>query len=876
MSRYYIYWTMILFFLISCDQQHEGKNKSFPKLGVKWELISNSVDGEDKFSARFILLNKGEMSLEGNKWALFFNIAPRRILPNPEPQPALVEHINGDWYKLVPDANFNLAAGDSIEILYSGIEGVIKETDAPLGLYMVYYDDQGNEIGLASIEDYQIKPFTEPRQINRNPIDEEPIPTPDYLFKENQPLTLLSKNELSPVIPTPVSYQSKPGNFILDREMIIYHTETLSQEARHLSDFLATLTDNEFKTTSENPDDAAIVLQESAFTVAGKTKEGYRLKISPDQIIIEGNDAAGVFYGIQSLKSLIPLENYQNPDQKFSWEGLEIEDAPRFEYRGLHVDVSRNFQSKATILRMIDLMAFYKLNRFLFYTTEDEGWRLEIPGLPELTEVGARREHTTSIKDPVLHPAYGSGPEAYGDGSHGSGYYTRQDFIDILNYAKERHVKVIPVLNFPAHARAAIKAMEARYQKYKVEGDLEKAEEYRLIDPDDQSVYLSAQAYKDNVVSVARESTYRFYEKVVDEIALMYQEAGLQLDEFHAGGDEVPEGAWTDSPEAAELLEQLPDIDDPKNLQTYFFGKLLDRLEKRNLTIGGWEEVALLKMEDGSYQPNPDFASRDVVPFIWNNLFDYPDLGYQLANAGYKVVLCNVSNFYFDLAYNKDPREPGLYWAGFVNTRDAWTFAPYDFFKTTTHTSMGNQIDWQNDFSNLETLKPENRSNIIGLQAQLWSETIKGGAMIEYYMLPKLMGFAESAWAAPRSWETIEDPQARTAAIEAGWNKFANKLAATELPRLSYLNEGYNYRVPPPGVSAQQGYLEANTAYPGLIIRYSEDGNEPDLNSRVYEGRFKPKGNVIFKSFDRAGKGSRSVVIPSNYKDGSGLGIFAK
>jgi len=179
----------------------------------------------------------------------------------------------------------------------------------------------------------------------------------------------------------------------------------------------------------------------------------------------------------------------------------------------LHMDVSRNFQTKETILRFLDLLAFYKVNHFLFYTTEDEGWRLEIDGLPELTQVGAQRQHTSGKDTPVLHPAYGSGPNANADGKYGSGYYTKADFIEILKYANERHIKVIPEVNLPGHARAAIKAMEARYERLMKEGKTAEANEYRLIDPNDKSEYLSAQGYRDNVVCVGQESTYHFLRK---------------------------------------------------------------------------------------------------------------------------------------------------------------------------------------------------------------------------------------------------------------------------------------------------------------------------------------------------------------------------
>ena len=573
---------------------------------------------------------------------------------------------------------------------------------------------------------------------------------------------------------------------------------------------------------------------------------------------ITGGDASGVFYGLQSLLALIPADAYLKTTARVPLGFVQIEDAPRFPFRGLHMDVSRNFQTKETILRYLDLLAFYKVNHFLFYTTEDEGWRLEIEGLPELTQVGAQREHTSGKDTPVLHPAYGSGPKAYQEGKYGSGYYTKADFIEILKYARERHIKVIPEVNLPGHARAAIKAMESRYQRLMKEGKEAEANEYRLIDPDDKSEYLSAQGYTDNVVSVGRESTYHFYEKVVDEITKMYKEAGVPMDVMHAGGDEVPDGVWTKSPLADKVMKANPDIKDPKNLQAYFFRNLVKRLQKRNLIVHGWEEAVLLKTGDGSYQANPEFVGGKVVPYIWNNLFDF-DLGYRLANAGYPVVLCNVSNFYFDIAYNNDPKEPGLYWAGFVDTKSNWTFAPYDMFKTTYKTAMGKPLD--KEFMGKVRLKPEARKNIIGIESQIWSETIKGRDMIEYYTLPKFLGFAESAWAPARPWETIENRQAREKSIAEGWNIFVNTLASKELPRLSHINGGYNYRLPLPGAIIENGLLKANVEYPGLAIRYTTDGSEPTAQSAAYTAPVKVAGSVKLKSFDAANRSSRLVEI---------------
>jgi hexosaminidase len=374
--------------------------------------------------------------------------------------------------------------------------------------------------------------------------------------------------------------------------------------------------------------------------------------------------------------------------------------------------------------------------------------------------------------------------------------------------------------------------------------------------------------YQDNVVDIANESTYRFYKKVMDEISLMYEEAGLKLTDIHAGGDEVPEGAWTASPLAAEVMKANPEIKDAKNLQAYFFGRLLETLKDDNYTVHGWEETTLVKNEDGGYDPNPEFVDKNVVSYVWNNLYGDQDRTYKIANAGYDVIMCPVSNFYFDLAYDKDPEEPGLYWAGFVRTRDAWSFAPYDIFKTTTHSANGREIDQEKEYAGMVRLKPEARKNILGVEAQLWSETIKGRDMIEYYMLPKLFGFAESAWAQERVWETIEDKEKREAEMLAQWNVFANTMAQKELPRLSYLNDGYNYRIPLPGAVIANGKLMANIEFPGLELRYTTDGSEPDVNSTKYVGPVDVTGEVKVKAFDASGKASRtSIAHTINLRD---------
>lgn len=851
-----------LVFQSGCNQTPSWENQ-IDDIHISWELVSNFVGPSGQFDAKFTFENNSGMDLGNTGWKLFFNMSPRPILPYSDETVAKITHINGDWYSLTPGAGFNLPKGGSINITYRGIEGVIKESDAPMGLYFVFYNEQGEEEEILPFSNFSVIPFTREDQLLRGDMDHEVPSSPAKWYEEFAAMKLVSEDQLQLIVPTPYNIVQGAGTFSLKAETDIYFEKGLEAEAAYLGDKLREISGISFNAKEGVEENAIIRLSLGPIQVDGKSTEAYELAVDENGISIIGADEAGVFYGVQSLLALLGPTAYLNPALPLEIPHVSVKDAPRFHFRSLHLDVSRNFQSKETILRMLDMMAHYKLNHFLFYTTEDEGWRLEIDGLPELTEVGGQRGHVSDMKVPALHPAYGSGPFPYMEGKNGSGFYTREDFIEILSYAKKRHITIIPELNFPGHARAAIRAMEARYEKYMKQGDEEAANEYRLIDPDDTSVYLSAQAFKDNTVSVARESTYHFYEKVMDEIAKMYQEAELTLTKIHAGGDEVPEGAWTASPMAAELLKQLPDIDDPKNLQAYFFRKLLQRLEKLNVEVHVWEEMALMKTPEGGYVPNPEFVGKKVIPYIWNNMFDYPDLGYQLANAGYEVVLCNVSNFYFDLAYTNDPTEPGLYWAGFVNTKNTWTFAPFDWFKTTFKTSMGESIDTEEASKNMAQIRSEAKKNIIGVEAQLWSETIKGRDMVEYYTFPKIIGFAESGWARERSWENQTNVPLRKSQIQEGWNLFANAISQREYPKLANWNGGYTYRIASPGAKIENGLLEANVEFPGLEIRYTLDGTEPDINSPVYKSPFSVDKPVKLKAFDRSGNSSSmSQVIP--------------
>ncbi len=850
---------LVAFTTVSCNMQ---KWPGPDEIAISWEVLSNTFDEQAMVRAKFIVENNSETTLSSNNWELYFNQSPRFLIKTHEESLTQVERISGGWYRIFPEEGFSLLPGEKVSIVYESRYWWIKETDAPQGLYFVFHDEKERE-SIIEVENYKILPFEREEQTRRHYRDQEPVPTPEISYYLNGYLKKLPENALHPVIPSPVNFDHSGDSILFERQPTVYYEEGLEFEAHYLKEQIQRLCSCEVEMmTGFSGEDYAIDLRLDSLSISGKTSEAYKLEVNDNQnISLIGADKAGVFYGIQSLIAMVDPGYYYDRSHGFYLPVVTIEDAPRFGYRGVHVDVARNFHSKESLLKVMDILAYYKINTLHLHLTDDEGWRLEIRKLPELTRVGAQRGHTGK-NAPALHPSYGSGPFPNAKGKHGSGYYSQEDFVEILEYAKKRHISVIPEINLPGHARAAVKSMEARYEYYLERGDETAANEYRLVDPDETSEYLSAQLYNDNVVNVARESVYHFFETVLDEVIVLYERAGANLDVVHVGGDEVPSGAWSASPLVNKKMQELPHIGKPANMHAYFTGRILEILSDRGLKMAGWEEVAMKEAAQGGHIPNVDFAGGDVIPYVWNNLWGAQDLAYRLANRGFPVVLCHVSAFYFDLAYNKSPVEPGLYWAGFVDTQSAWHYSPFNVFHTTLKDNMGHLINPETDYMGMERLYRRSQENILGVQAQLWSETITGPERLEYYLLPKLAGFAETAWAQERIWENTGNARVRARQVEQQWNLFANTLGFRELPRLSYLFGGYNYRIPPPGAVVENGIFKANTEFPGLTLRYTIDGTEPEIHSILYSQPVKVGSELIrIKAFDRSGHRSRSVEV---------------
>jgi hexosaminidase len=622
------------------------------KMKIEWLVIENGHNNKTASLTALSFTNGSKAALPAQGWTIYFNFA-RPIESSSVTGNVKIEHVNGDLFKLSPTQDFKgVQPSGKVRIEFVSSDWVVNFTDAPAGFFIVW-DGDSKAIALNEVT---VLPSTEPKQYLRFPGDKIGLVGPADIFKQNETITDIAANELPKIFPTPKHYRETGDFYTIDASVKIAADDIFKKEATFLSAALGKILGKQPAIIGIN-ETGGIRLQQKAMSL-----DAYELQVSKAGIVIYAAGNTGVFYAIQSLQSLFPPLSWSAQQKNIAVPGVEVSDAPRFGYRAYFLDVARHFQPKKEILKMIDLMTLYKLNVLHLHLTEDEGWRIEIPSIPELTTVGSKRGFSVK-KGEMLPPSFGSGPDV--NNPYASGYYSKKDFIEILKYASERHIEVIPEIETPGHARAAIVSMGARYEKYKQAGNMLEAEKYLLHDINDSSVYSSAQYWNDNVMNVSLPSVYRFIETVVGDIKTMYKEAGAPLNTIHMGGDEVPAGVWEKSPACKALIAREPALQNIDDLWYYYYGKVNRILQSRGLFVSGWEEAGMRKTSlDGEKKmiANPDFGKAHFQVDVWNNVLGWgaEDLAYQLANAGYKVVLSCVSNNYFDMAYYKSFDEPWL------------------------------------------------------------------------------------------------------------------------------------------------------------------------------------------------------------------------
>ena len=818
----------ILFLFISCSQ-----NKSV----IEVIYTINEFSSEDnRLNVTLDITNKTNNDIS-SLWSLHWNQISALVDSESIPKNTKYEYVAGQSYNILSFGNdYTIKKGETISIDLKQRGGVKRKSDFPMGGFVVTDDDILNVKFINLWE-------------NAKDIQELDIPTANDRFNYNVSNKLLDKSQLDLIVPTPNKIDLFEGQMDLKTKYSINIDESLNLNF----DFAKSLMSGVAKIVSNN-EEADIKIS----FIENLTKESYELNIDNNSISIFASDRAGALYGLQSLKQIFLVSKLE----KTSIRNLKITDSPKFSYRGMLLDISRNFYGPKKIKQILDYLSFFKINHLDFRLTDDEGWRLEIPGLEELTEVGSKRGYTKDESDNLI-PIYGSGPDS--NSSPGSGYLSKSEFMDILKYANERNITIIPQISYPSHIRSAIISMNARYQKYMKLGDKGEAEKYLLIDPNDESEYYSAQGFDDNIVCICRESAFNFYEKVIDEVYLMYKEAGVEMKKFGVGADEIPYGAWRKSPLCDKFMEEKSITGDYDALYQYQQRRIYDKLSSYGLTMTGWDDILLRLTEknQSETQIKDFFKDDDILLFVWNNSWGggRQDMIYKYANLGYKTIMSNSSAFYFDMVDDKDFDNIGLSWSGYADYKDIWTVDVFDIFNDSYGVKKNNiSTDYINKS---EKIDPINRDNIIGIQSQIWGETIVDEDVLDYMFMPNIIVFSQKAWSHDDSWMSISDKEIKNQTLEIEWNKFTNNLGQRVLPIVDEIFGGLSYDLPKPGGIIVNDSLYANTVFPGLDIKYTLDGTVPDSNSENYTTPVKIKTDdvVHLRLFDKKGRGGNDIKV---------------
>ncbi|PHM48237.1 beta-N-acetylhexosaminidase [Xenorhabdus miraniensis] len=848
---------------------------SLSQLKVNFKIIDNqagshgtncAIIGADSAACNRvnITLSNGNQVIESSDWAIYFH-SIRQVLKLDNDQ-YKITHITGDLYKLEPSEKFTgIKANEKIVLPIIGEYWQIYSTDFMPRWYatsgdatpkvLVNTDTENISEFLSDLEDEQWK---------RTVTDNNILMTPENRFTKNQQVAKISEDKLrGQIIPTPKELSIHSQDVDLSRgvklELGGLSGESIKVIRERFKAQDIDLTDSGYQIATQ--------INANQFTGLWRVKGAYSLAITTKGAQIVAFDQSGVFYGLQSLFSLLPA----NGTPKIAT--LTAKDAPRFEYRGVFLDVGRNFHSKEAVLRLLDQMSNYKLNKFHFHLSDDEGWRLEIPGLPELTEIGSQRCHDLSETQCLL-PQLGSGPN---NNNMGSGYFSRQDYLDILNYAKARQIEVIPEIDIPAHARAAVVSMEARYKKLMAQGKEQEANEYRLLDPTDTSNTTSVQFYdRRSYLNPCMDSSKRFIDKVISEVAAMHKEAGQPLNTWHFGGDEaknirlgagyqdedgpivpgkgiinkkIEDKPWAKSQVCQKMIAQgvIKDVDE---LASYFAIEVSKIVNSHGIdTMQAWQDG--LKHAKSA----KDFATKHVAVNFWDTLYwgGYDTVS-DWANKDYRVIVSSPDYVYIDMPYEVHPKERGYYWATrFNDEAKIFSFAPNNMPQN-AETSVDRDGNRFNTHSN------KRWPGAYGMSGLSWSETVRTDEQMEYMIYPRLLPLAERAWH-QANWE-LNYQQGReykggithyveTDVLNRDWERFANLMGQRELTKLDKLNIAY--RLPVPGGKIVAGVFEANIALPGVVIQYSLDDGK---TWQIYDDRQRPyvSSNVKIRSVSSDGK----------------------
>lgn len=497
------------------------------------------------------------------------------------------------------------------------------------------------------------------------------------------------------IIPDPVTVHAKQGFFELTSRTMILADQQTQSLGLQLSSMLAPATGFECAVKKQNKNASNTILLVLSPDLKDMGQEGYKINVNKEWIQIEAPEKAGIFYGMQTLMQLLPVQIFQSAvaeGVRWNIPCVDIEDEPRFQWRGMHLDVSRHFMPIEFVKKFIELMAFHKMNVFHWHLTDDQGWRIEIKKYPKLTGIGAWRKETV----------IGWNSAKYDGKPHG-GFYTQDEIREIVEYAKQRHITVVPEIEMPGHSMAAL----AAYPELSCTGG---PFEVRRTWGIEKEVYCAG-----------NDQTFQFLQDVLDEVLQLFPSPYI-----HIGGDECPKVRWKECAKCQARIKS-EDLKDEHELQSWFIKRMEKYLNSHGRRLIGWDEIL-----EGGLAPNAAVMS-------WRG----EKGGIAAAQAGHDVVMTPLRYTYLNLPPSDHEAEPwghrnhGL---GLLPLDEVYGYNPVP-----------------------EILTMEQRHHILGVQAQLWTEYIPTPKSVEYLAFPRTCALAEVAWTPQekRNWDDFSQRLAR-------------------------------------------------------------------------------------------------------------------